>query len=79
MGTTMVADAVLLVVSEMMMAMSAATAETASRLVKPKVLAMPLPMVSARPVLERSEPRVMPAPKSRMVPQVCGRPRSSSW
>src|SRR3712207_8372014 len=52
-GTTMVAEAVFEVVSEMTMAMSAETAETASRLVKPKVSAMPLPMTSARPVSER--------------------------
>ena len=40
MGTTMVALAVLLVVSDIKMAMSAATAETASRLVKPSASAM---------------------------------------
>ena len=45
------------------MAMSAETAETASRLVKPKMSAMPLPMISARPVSERSVPSAMPQPK----------------
>jgi hypothetical protein len=45
MGTTMVALAVFEVVSEMRMAMSAETAETASRLEKPKASATPVPMV----------------------------------
>jgi hypothetical protein len=69
MGTTMVAEAVFEVVSEMIMAISAETAETAARLVKPKVSAMPVPMTSARPVSERSVPSAMPQPKRMTVPQ----------
>jgi hypothetical protein len=56
MGTTIVALAVLLVVSEMRMAMSAATAETARRLVTPRAPAMPLPRVSASPGVREHRP-----------------------
>jgi hypothetical protein len=49
--------------------MSAATAETASRLVKPRASAMPLPRVSASPLSESSVPSAMPLPKRMMVPQ----------
>ena len=61
--------AVLDVVSEIRMAMSAATAETASRLVKPRASAMPLPMTSASPVSESRVPSAMPEPKRMIVPQ----------
>jgi hypothetical protein len=69
MGTTMVALAVLEVVSEMRMAIIAETAETASRLEKPKASAMPVPRVSARPVSASSIPSAMPHPKRSIVPQ----------
>src|SRR5918997_1288834 len=48
MGTTMVAPAVLEVVSEIRTAMTAETADTATTLVNPKMLAMPLPVVSGQ-------------------------------
>jgi hypothetical protein len=68
-GTTIPTLAVLLVVSEIRMATTVAMTVIPSRLVTPKALVTPSPMVLASPVLESNEPRVMPAPKSRMVPQ----------
>ena len=57
------------VVSEMTIAISAATAETASRLVTPRASAMPVPRVSASPVSESSVPSTMPHPNRMTVPQ----------
>ena len=69
MGTTIVALAVLEVVSEIRMAIIAETAETASRLVKPRASAMLVPRVSARPVSASSIQSAMPHPKRIIVPQ----------
>src|SRR4028118_2185234 len=68
-GTTTAADAVLLVVSEMMIARITAKIVMANVLVSPRVSAEALPIVSARPVSASSEPKMMPVPKSRTVPQ----------
>src|SRR5215212_7955874 len=68
-GTTIPTLAVLEVVSEMSIATTVASRVIPSRLVRPRALVTPPPMVLASPVSERSLPRVMPAPKSRMVPQ----------
>jgi hypothetical protein len=78
MGTTIVALAVLEVVSEIRMAIIAETAETASRLVKPRASAMPVPRVSARPVSASSIPSAMPHPKRIIVPSLSSPRRSSS-
>src|SRR4028119_1007823 len=68
-GTTTAADAVLLVVSEMMIARTTANTVMAIVLDSPSDSAAPLPMVSARPVSASSEPKMMPVPNSRIVPQ----------
>src|SRR4028119_967635 len=68
-GTTTAADAVLLVVSEMMIARITAKIVMANVLVSPRVSAEALPIVSARPVSASSDPKMMPVPKSRTVPQ----------
>src|ERR687894_147767 len=68
-GTTIPTLAVLEVVSEMSIATTVASSVMPSRLVRPRALVTPLPMVLASPVSESNLPRVMPAPKSRMVPQ----------
>src|SRR3712207_2357630 len=68
-GTTTAADAVFDVVSEMMIARITANTVIAKVLVSPRVSAEALPMVSARPVSASSEPKMIPVPKSRIVPQ----------
>src|SRR3712207_6130639 len=68
-GTTTAAEAVLLVVSEMMIARITANTVIANVLVSPRVSAEALPMVSARPVSASSDPKMMPVPNSRIVPQ----------
>ena len=61
--------AVLDVVSEMIRATIVERRVMAKRLDTPRPLVRPSPMVSARPVSERSVPSAMPEPKSRIVPQ----------
>src|SRR5688500_12453462 len=65
-GTTTAAEAVLLVVSLMMIARITAKIVIAKVLVSPRVSADAVPMVSARPVLASSEPKMMPVPNSRI-------------
>src|SRR6185312_11407537 len=59
-GTTTAADAVLLVVSETMMASSTANAVMANVPDRPSASALEVPIVSARPVSASSEPKMMP-------------------
>src|SRR5215218_10641951 len=68
-GTTIVALAVLEVVSEINRATIVERMDVAKRLDTPRPLVRPSPIVSARPVSERRVPSAMPEPKSRIVPQ----------
>ncbi len=68
-GTTTDAGAVFDVVSETTIASSAANTVSAYVLPDPSASAAVPPIVSARPVLASSEPRMMPVPKSTMVLQ----------
>src|SRR5918992_3839379 len=68
-GTTTAADAVLLVVSETMIASSTAKIVIVTTLLSPAPWATALPIVSASPVSRSSEPKTMPVPNSTIVPQ----------
>ena len=76
-GTTIAALAVLLVVSEMITAMTTQMMVIETRLETFRALAGPSPIVLARPVSRISEPRAMPAPKRRIVPSRSAAPGSS--
>ena len=69
MGTTTAADAVLLVVSETMIARITAKIVIATLLPRPRASLTDVPMVSARPVYEISDPKMMPQPNRTIVPQ----------
>src|SRR5829696_5451961 len=68
-GTTTAAEAVLLVVSETMIANSTAKMVMATTLVSPSASSTDVPMVSARPVSASNEPKMMPVPNRTIVPQ----------
>ena len=76
-GTTTDALAVLLVVSEMRIASTTAKIVIDSSELTPNVSAPLVPIVSARPVSASSEPKMMPEPKRRIVPQSMSSPRST--
>ena len=69
MGTTTAADAVLLVVSDTMIARITAKIVIGTTLDRPSASLTDVPMVSASPVSEISEPKMMPQPNRMIVPQ----------
>jgi hypothetical protein len=77
-GTTTAADAVLLVVSETMIASSTAKMVMAMTLVRPSASSIDVPIVSASPVSASREPKMMPVPNKRLCPSRFRRHRASA-
>src|SRR5260221_7639845 len=69
MGTTIEAAAVLLLVSDIAMALAVAKIVIGTRLATPSASPVDRPICSPRPVLRINPPNTIPAPQGRMVPQ----------